>query len=399
MSANSKIGQPISDAEAHAIHSMPYVRDCLLAYHERPEDVTADAVVKAIAVQVQALSVPPASKLPAAQGIEPSEEFDGYLCRAWGETDHTVASIVASMDGVRQFIIDQWLGDKDAPDLPEIMVNVSDEIEDKGEYRVTFEIGGVSVEPVFAAAISPAPAAPRVRVEALREAYRPLALDQEWTEHHSRNYPKKAAAIINAARSLLTLSAPGPDAAEHVCFHALCQNCLHIQRYPSEADMLDAHQERTRCEKCDGQMCACDGCLRAAKAIGDANEILAAADLPLYGEPAKVPQQGVIASAAPATQPVEQKPIATLHDDGYWTWNNAVADSSLRAESTRAGWRMPVYAAPKGAAVEAATEYTGARCVCLQTGCRAGPGCPHYSQHCKAHIEFTHSQAAAKVDA
>lgn len=40
-------------------------------------------------------------------------------------------------------------------------------------------------------------------VAALRAAYRPLALDQEWTEHHSRSYPQKAATIINAARGLV----------------------------------------------------------------------------------------------------------------------------------------------------------------------------------------------------
>jgi len=31
-------------------------------------------------------------------------------------------------------------------------------------------------------------------------------------------------------------------------------------------------------------------------------------------------------------------------------------------------------------------EYTGVRCMCVLTGCRAGPGCPHYCSHCKAHI-------------
>jgi hypothetical protein len=31
-------------------------------------------------------------------------------------------------------------------------------------------------------------------------------------------------------------------------------------------------------------------------------------------------------------------------------------------------------------------EYAGVRCMCVLTGCRAGPGCPHYCGHCKAHI-------------
>lgn len=30
--------------------------------------------------------------------------------------------------------------------------------------------------------------------------------------------------------------------------------------------------------------------------------------------------------------------------------------------------------------------YDGVRCMCVVTGCRAGPGCPHYCEHCKKHI-------------
>lgn len=32
------------------------------------------------------------------------------------------------------------------------------------------------------------------------------------------------------------------------------------------------------------------------------------------------------------------------------------------------------------------TEYTGVRCMCVITGCRAGPGCPHFNAHCQKHI-------------
>ncbi|MBB3642587.1 hypothetical protein [Variovorax atrisoli] len=40
--------------------------------------------------------------------------------------------------------------------------------------------------------------------------------------------------------------------------------------------------------------------------------------------------------------------------------------------------------------------YQGVRCACLQTGCRAGPGCPLYSVHCRSHIAFvTKAQEAA----
>lgn len=34
-----------------------------------------------------------------------------------------------------------------------------------------------------------------------------------------------------------------------------------------------------------------------------------------------------------------------------------------------------------------AAPYEGVRCMCVLTGCRAGPGCPHYSTHCQKHID------------
>lgn len=40
-------------------------------------------------------------------------------------------------------------------------------------------------------------------------------------------------------------------------------------------------------------------------------------------------------------------------------------------------------------------EYSGVRCMCVLTGCRAGPGCPHYTSHCKAHI--AHVAAAPQL--
>lgn len=40
-------------------------------------------------------------------------------------------------------------------------------------------------------------------------------------------------------------------------------------------------------------------------------------------------------------------------------------------------------------------QYKGVRCTCVLTGCRAGPGCPHYGKHCQAHID--HTQAAMQA--
>ena len=38
------------------------------------------------------------------------------------------------------------------------------------------------------------------------------------------------------------------------------------------------------------------------------------------------------------------QPIATLHDDGHWTWKKGTTPPH---ESNYAGWRMDVYAAPQ----------------------------------------------------
>lgn len=46
--------------------------------------------------------------------------------------------------------------------------------------------------------------------------------------------------------------------------------------------------------------------------------------------------------AALATEGGEAKPIATLHDDGHWTWKGTEP-----YEARFAGWRMEVYAAPQ----------------------------------------------------
>lgn len=36
--------------------------------------------------------------------------------------------------------------------------------------------------------------------------------------------------------------------------------------------------------------------------------------------------------------------------------------------------------------------HTGVRCMCVLTGCRAGPGCPHYGANCRKHIEHVAQQ-------
>lgn len=45
------------------------------------------------------------------------------------------------------------------------------------------------------------------------------------------------------------------------------------------------------------------------------------------------------------------------------------------------------------------TEYTGVRCMCVLTGCQAGPGCPHYTEHCRKHIDHERAHGITKGDA
>ena len=57
-----------------------------------------------------------------------------------------------------------------------------------------------------------------------------------------------------------------------------------------------------------------------------------------YCDPDEIPQMLYLHPAAPQAQPV-----ATLHDDGYWTWKQGRPPYA----SNYAGWRMDVYAAPQ----------------------------------------------------
>lgn len=72
--AASRVVAGLTAEQVTAIHSLPYVRDCLLSYHHRPVDETADAVVKAIAAQVTALAQPSAATIDAAAALR-AEEF------------------------------------------------------------------------------------------------------------------------------------------------------------------------------------------------------------------------------------------------------------------------------------------------------------------------------------
>jgi hypothetical protein len=92
---------------------------------------------------------------------------DGFICRAWGESDHPAVAFVPDWEGVRQFMVREWLGDDDATDydgentLDRLKRDFAEHETDQrdGVYEIEFEIGGVSIERVRGFTATPQPAA------------------------------------------------------------------------------------------------------------------------------------------------------------------------------------------------------------------------------------------------
>lgn len=81
--------QPISDERADAIHSMPWVRDCLLRYVDRPCDKEARDVVRAITNAQAGLMVgaqPPVSP-SAPEQPDWRQAFERAMKQTWGMVD------------------------------------------------------------------------------------------------------------------------------------------------------------------------------------------------------------------------------------------------------------------------------------------------------------------------
>lgn len=74
---------------------------------------------------------------------------NAILCVAWGETDRPNAMLAPSIDNVRQFIVEEWIGDKNDPLVEEVMQELSthDWSED-GTLKFTFECGAMTFQDV-----------------------------------------------------------------------------------------------------------------------------------------------------------------------------------------------------------------------------------------------------------
>ena len=100
-------------------------------------------------------------------------------------------------------------------------------------------------------------------------------------------------------------------------------------------------------------------------------------------------------TAQEASKPVQAE-APCQGDPGECAFNKACMyrcgrlDPPVQAEA--AEWSPPSF---RDRWVAASESYRGPRCMCLQTGCRAGPGCPHYSVNCREHINHATTQPPA----
>lgn len=114
--------------------------------------------------------------LAASRNEAAPQTFDAFLCRAWGETDLASAELLDDWEGVRRFMVREWLGKEDE----EVLLQLRDDFDHHeeehngrgGAYEIEFEIGVVSVERVCGFASRTEQAAPSVA----------SGVEKEWTE-------------------------------------------------------------------------------------------------------------------------------------------------------------------------------------------------------------------------
>ncbi|MES2634077.1 MAG: hypothetical protein V4669_13970 [Pseudomonadota bacterium] len=123
----------------------------------RPADVPTNGVaaVKTVGKADSPIAAP-STPAQAPQVPLTEEQIDGFLCRAWGETDLPCAEVVQDVDGIRRFMVREWLGNVDSQDadgtnsLENVMREFAEhDWSDDSAFAYEFEIGGVSVERVY----------------------------------------------------------------------------------------------------------------------------------------------------------------------------------------------------------------------------------------------------------
>ena len=92
------------------------------------------------------------------EGLGLNREGSALLCYAWGESDRPIFSAARTLDDVRKFILNCWLGSDDATDydgsnsLQNILAQLAaHDWRDDGSLVWEFEIGGVKITDAFEA--------------------------------------------------------------------------------------------------------------------------------------------------------------------------------------------------------------------------------------------------------
>jgi len=96
--------------------------------------------------------------LGSNNGLGLNRQGSALLCYAWGESDRPVFHAAHTLQDVRKFIVEQWLGSEDATDydgsntLQGVLQELAEhDWRDDGELVWLFEIGGVKLVDAFEA--------------------------------------------------------------------------------------------------------------------------------------------------------------------------------------------------------------------------------------------------------
>jgi hypothetical protein len=167
------------------------------------------------------LAIQANASLTGSDGLE-AKAFDAFLCRAWGETDLPSAELVAGWEGVRRFMIREWLGEQDATDYDgtvtlDRLKEEFDEHEDDmrgGAFEVEFEIGGVSIERVCGFAAHGAAIGSAAAHDVLAERQRQISAEG-WTPEHDDEHGGGEMARAAATYALYDHGVPGATTLEN----------------------------------------------------------------------------------------------------------------------------------------------------------------------------------------
>lgn len=92
-----------------------------------------------------------ASTVHTADGLGINRRGDALLCTAWGETDRPDAFIARTLDEVKRFLVTEWLGDGDNPNVVWILEQLAEhDWDENGELLWELEMGGVQLQDVVA---------------------------------------------------------------------------------------------------------------------------------------------------------------------------------------------------------------------------------------------------------